>query len=342
MNSYISISKSTVKTKRWIYSILFLVFFFSTFIISFNFIIDPYNITKYNILNIKYKFARDDRTEKLRYFKTLNKFDNIMIGSSRVYSMNPILVNNILGGKTYNFGVGTATIEDHLGVLKYLQKENKMPKNIILGIDFYTFNPEIPPNKYFIKNKELNFLSYSNYQEDYLSKLFSIDSFRASFKTLVNHIKKEGIARFDSLGWTGHYQDYSMRDLTQESIFIKKEADEEIEKIYSNFNYQHIDKKRIKYYEEIKNICIENHINLYLFNTPLHPILLKKLNNNKQTKDALKEFIAYMNTFDNFTDLYYHESIYKDLRNFIGATHTTANAGDIILNIILPKKISTD
>lgn len=339
MNSYITISKPTMKIKKWIFLIFTLTFSLSIFIISFNFIVDPYNITKYNILDIKYKFARDDRTEKVRFFKTLEKFDNVMIGSSRVYSINPKVVSTTLGGSTYNFGVGTASVEDHLGVIKYLKRENKMPKNIILGVDFYTFNPDIPPDKYFLKNKELNFLSYSNYQENYLSKLFSIDSFRASFKTLTKHIKKEGNPRFDRLGWSGKYEDDALRDMQKENILVKKEIDEEIEKMYSDLKYSHIDEKRIKYYEEIKQTCKKYNINLYVFTTPLHPLLLKRLEGNKRTKEALFEFISYLESFENFENLYSQKLLYDNLINFHGATHTTTNAGDIILDIVLKNHI---
>ena len=173
MNFYTSI----FNPKKWIILFFILSAFLASLIFSVNFIVDPYNITKYNLLHIKYKFARDDRTEKTNYFTSLPRFDNIMIGSSRVYSMNPTTVSNILGGTTYNFGVGTATVEDHLGILLYLQKQHKLPKNLILGIDFYTFNPDTPPNQYFLANKELNFLSFNNYHEDYLAKFFSIDAF---------------------------------------------------------------------------------------------------------------------------------------------------------------------
>lgn len=337
MNFYTSTFKKNYHPKKWIISTFILVFIVSLFIISFNFIIDPYNITKYNILKIKYKFARDDRTEKIYHFDKLDKFDNIMIGSSRVYSINPKKVSELLGGTTYNFGIGTACIEDSLGVLKYLKKKNKLPTNIILGVDFYTFNKNIPPNKYFIKNKELNFLSYSNYHEDYLSKLYSIDSFRASIKTLKNHFLNQNIKpRFDKLGWAGAYEDYSQRQLNKEMIEVKKETEDEITKIYSNYNYSSIDKKRISYFEEIKQICKNNHIKLFVFNTPLHPYLLNKLENHINTKKALNEFLSYLSTFDNFNNLYHDKRIYNNMKNFHGATHTSTNTGDIIIKILLP------
>ncbi|MFA5461682.1 MAG: hypothetical protein WC274_06365 [Sulfurimonas sp.] len=338
MNFYTLISKNKYHPLRWIKLLLLGIFLLSFLIVGVNFIVDPYNITKYNLLNIEFKFARDDRTEKTNYFSALGQFDNIMIGSSRVYSINPEKVTKYLGGTTYNFGVGTATVEDHLGILLYLQKENKLPKNIIIGVDFYTFNPDTPPNKYFLKNKALNFLSYNGAQENYIEKFFSFDAFRASIKTLSKHIKNKNMrSRFDENGWAGVYEDYSKRDLESDLAITKEEISKEIPSLYSNLEYKTIDPKRIAYYEEIRSICKENNINLFIFITPLHPELLKILQENKNTALALKELTNYLSTFEHFYNSHEDKEFYSEIRNFQGATHTRANAGDLIIAKLLTK-----
>jgi len=327
-------NKSKLPYKDWVKKVIVYTFVFSAVIFLINYIVDPYNITNHNLLNLKYKYARDDRTQKINYFKSQPKYDNIMIGSSRVYSMNPRVVSKILGGTTYNFGVGTATVEDHLGIIKYLKREKKLPKNIIIGVDFYTFNPDIPPNSYFLKNKELNFLSYGDFKEDYFAKFFSFDALRASIKTIKYNFFKKVKPRFDELGWAGWYEDYSKKDMKKALYYVKKEMEDDKKLFYSNYNYAHIDKKRMRYYKEIEEICKTNGINLYIFTTPLHPLLLKELQKHP-TKEALKEFINFLSSFKNFKNLYYDKDIYSDLRNFNGATHTTTNAGDIILKKVL-------
>lgn len=321
--------------KKWILKSIFGTFFIVVFIFGFNYIIDPYNMTKYNILNIKYKFARDDRTEKVNFFKTLDKFDNILIGSSRVYSINPQKVSELIGGTTYNFGVGTATVEDHLGILLYLKKMNKLPKNLIIGVDFYTFNPNTPPTSYFLRNEELNFLSYSNKDTIYWSKFLSFDAIRASFKTLKNHIKnKNDKPRFNKFGWGSAYLNNEKRDLKNELIETKKEIENNRMFMYSDFKYKYIDKKRIVYYEKIRQICKENNIKLYIFGTPLNPILLNILKSHMETKNAFQEFQLYLGTFEHFTNFYNDKEFTDNVYNFQGATHTTANAGDIMLEKI--------
>lgn len=336
MNFYTLIfNRSNIKAKEWIKKVFLFTAFFAIVIVTTNLIVDPYNMTRYNILHLKYKFARDDRTEKVNYFKSLPRFDNILIGSSRVYSINPRTVSKILGGTTYNFGVGTATVEDHLGILKYLIRQNKIPKNIILGVDFYTFNPDIPPNSYFLRNKELNFLSFKNYNENLFAKFFSFDAFRASIKTIKHNIKNDTKPRFDSLGWGGNYENYGKKDIGLINNDAKKEIKDIRYRFYSNFQYTHIDIKRIAYYEELKNLAQKYHITLYVFPTPLHPYLLQELRSHPQTRNALNEFLSYLQTFPHFVNMYDNKELYSNLKNFHGATHTSSNAGDIIVKELL-------
>lgn len=339
MNFYTSIfNPHSPKTwvRRGIAGILVLI----GTLFAFNYVIDPYNMTGWNPLNIKYKFARDDRSEKLNYFKALQRFDTIIIGSSRAYSINPRKASELLGGTAYNFGVGTATVEDHLGILLYLEKQNKLPKNLIIGVDFYTFNANIPPNSYFLKNKELNFLSYRDQSADeYWSKFFSFDATRASVKTLKHHLFADGTEkpRFDSLGWGLEYMDDRFRNMEEEKRLTRLEIGQNKKLLYSDYRYEHIDPKRIAYYEQIRLLCDRHRIRLYVFTTPLHPWLQKELQSHPSTKNAMRELTDYLATFEHFSDFYTDKRFTHDLYLFNGATHTTAKAGDLILEKVLAK-----
>ncbi|MBE0497222.1 MAG: hypothetical protein IBX45_12460 [Campylobacterales bacterium] len=329
------LTSSHIGAKKWIRSSLLGFFLTTTALFLFNFIVDPYNITSYNILNITQKLARDDRVEKVNYFATLPVFDTILIGSSRVYTIDPEGVNKYLGGTTYNFGVGTANIEDHLGILLYLKKLDKLPRRLIIGIDFYTLNPDIPPNQYFLKNRELNFLSFKpNEKTSYWSKFFTLDATRASWKTLKNHLKNTpSVSAFDKLGWSPRFFDDSNRDIDAEKIGVLNEIDKNTN-LYSNFTYASIDPKRIGYYEKIREICTAHNIQLYLFITPLHPILVEKLLRN-DTKKAIAQMDAYFSTFENFHNFLFDKEFNSNLLHFQGATHTTSHAGYQIIKRVL-------
>lgn len=337
MNFYTSIFKQKIAYKQWVYKTILASLFISLFIFSINLVVDPYAITQYNVLDIKYKLARDDRRTKINFFKTQATFDNIILGSSRTYWINPRIASNMLGGSTYNFGIGSATVEDHLGILKYLQRENKLPKNIIVGLDFYTFNKDIPANRHFLINEDLNFLSYKSGDSNDYAIFFSIDALRASLKTLKHHFRNTGRKpSFDNMGWGGKYIDYTTINKAQELKATKNEISKDKKIFYTNYSYNQLDKKRLAYYDEIKKICKDNNIRMYVFNTPLHPLLLKELKRNKNTRKALKDFVSFLQTFKYHYN-FYEDQDFKNYDHFRAATHTTTNAGDIILKKVLAK-----
>lgn len=97
-------------------------------IFTLNLLIDPFSITNVNLLNIKYKYARDDRTEKIERVKKIPYIRNLILGSSRAQHLDPQLMSHLHGGYSYNFGVGGGTTAEALGLLLYLQSQKNSQK----------------------------------------------------------------------------------------------------------------------------------------------------------------------------------------------------------------------
>jgi hypothetical protein len=108
--------------KAFIKRFLVLVLLLLICILAFNLSIDPYNKYGINVFNIKHKLTRDDREFKISQINSMDKIDNLIIGSSRSQTLNPEILTQSLGGVSYNFGVGGGKIEDFLGLLLYLEK----------------------------------------------------------------------------------------------------------------------------------------------------------------------------------------------------------------------------
>ncbi len=290
-------------------------------------------MTNYNILNIPNKFARDDRVEKVSKLKTSPRYDNIILGSSRVYSSNPLMVSKYLGGETYNAGVGTARVEDHLGFVLLLQRLGKLPKNLILGLDFYSFNSELETNKYFLKNKDLNFLNQQLSQENYLSNFLSIDAFRASYKTLKNFLKnKKSNPRFDENGASQNASkifSYYPEVQSMKPKFSKTTIDKEIQFI-KTISYSKISKKRIAYLQRIIDICKQEDINLYLFLTPLNGELISKIQSEQNLYKKLQTLKNIIATKTSYYDFIQHSKINDDTIYFNNPTHATPIGGNLI------------
>lgn len=116
---------------KWIKIFLIIVITINIFVYLVNFTVDPLSETQYNIFNID-KVVQTVRREKITKIKNITShIDNIIIGSSRSMRLNPELVSTYLKGSTFNFSVSSALPEDYLGIMKFLIKNNKIPKNII-------------------------------------------------------------------------------------------------------------------------------------------------------------------------------------------------------------------
>ncbi len=330
MNFYISIFKKNISIKKWIFLFFLLPLIYILIIFIFNFIIDPYGLTNYNLLNIKYKFTRNDRIDKIEGVKKFNSLDSILLGSSRVYSINPnILIKYIPNSKiNYNFGIGGSKIEDHLGVLLYLRRIDKLPKNIILGIDFNGFNPNYPLNKYFLRNKDLNFLNEYKVKENYIEKFLTLDATRASFKTLKYHLKKKNPKlKFDKNGL------FFLNDIKYNNINdLKLDKEKVFSHSYKNGHYPKLDKKRLEYVKRFIKICEEENINLIMYSSPTYIDNLKDIKKNSELTKRLEEFNKFFGKFDNFVNFLYENDFNKNNKYFVDRVHTTTSAGDKLID----------
>ena len=322
-----------MKTIKWIQLFFMIPTLIISFILIINYIIDPYSVTQYNILNISNKLVGDDRVEKVAKLKSSPKYNNIILGSSRIYSTNPLLVSNYLGGSTYNAGVGTARIEDHLGFLLILKRENRLPDNLIIALDFYSFNIEVETNSYFLKNHDLNFISSSSVKQNYISNFLSIDAFKASLKTLKNHFKaKQSKPRFDINGAANGASKvftYIQESKAQNTLYPKALILKELQHT-KTLKYPKISTKRISYLKEIISICKTNNINLYTLITPLNGQLLKSITSDKILKKRLIEFKNILAENISFYDFLLHNSIIDNAANFTDPTHTNILTGNLM------------
>lgn len=335
-----------MRLRRWVRLYITVPIALIILIFSFNFVVDPYSMTAYNLLDIPNKFARDDRKEKVAKLYTEPAYDNMLFGSSHVYTINPLMVEKYLGGRSYNAGVGTARIEDHLGFLLFLKRIGKLPKNIILGLDFYSFNPNVETNKYFLVNDELNFLHKNAESDLYFSKFLSIDALRASYKTLHNFLNNStDKPRFDGYGTTwGASKVFSY---FPEEIHEKRFDAKEVDKGYHDvktIKYESISPERLKYIREIIALCGENKIEYTFFITPLSGQLLSRIQKDPVLLKTLGSFKKELSTITDYYDFLTHNAINDNRLYFADTMHTWPFTGNLILarlfndtNVTLPK-----
>jgi len=333
MNFYTSTSK--LSAKKWVRYAFFLPISYITIVFSFNYIIDPYELTSFNLLKIKEKMTRNDRIDKIVAIQKYDQVQTLIIGSSRTYNIDPDTLGKYFNTTSnYNFGIGGSQSEDHLGVLLYLEKIKKLPKNILLAIDFNSFNPNIPVNEYFLKSKELNFLNKNPNKEDYLLKKYlTLDATRASFKTLKHHVRNDKVKSSFKKNGLRNSSDIAYENTSE----LKNDKENVFQNFYKNGNYPHIDQVRVFYVKKFIKLCEKHNINLIMYASSsyienykdivVHPILSQRLT------EFLDTFSEYENFYNQFTD----DDFSKNNLNFTDRVHITTNAGDRLLKSIFSK-----
>ena len=313
-----------MRNKKFIKLFFLIPLLLIVLILSINFIVDPYNLTNYNALKIKHKMARDARMEKIAMIKKERKISNLILGSSRSQKLNPAYMTEKYGGFSYNFGVGGATIEDSLGVLLYMEKKNKLPKNIVLALDFGSFNSSVPIAESFYKIPELNFLdNKSSSFDDMYSKMFSIDAIRATFKTLKYHIKKKiPSTYFDENGYLQSTEKENYSDKHKLKKKIVKIAKLYYEVAYGAGEYE-LSKERLNYLKQVIALCKENNINLIVSLYPVHIYqynLIKKNEKLNKTWNNFKEKLVKITPYRDFmikSDFTSNDKYFRDSVHFL-------------------------
>ncbi len=294
-----------------------------------NYLVDPLSETKYNVFSID-KVVQTVRRNKLMLSKKANTIDNLVLGSSRSMQLNPETISKYLGGSTFNFAVNSGLPEDFLGTLRHLIRENKIPKNIILGLDFYFLNDKLLPEADFLSEPELNFLNL----ETRSSTFFSLDKLILSMKNIYMVVRKKEIEyKLDNHGYLPYRVQDSLIKNNQYDFFknIQEDSQNYMNGKYSYKQYDQLSPKRIDYLLELITLCEDYNIKLYVFLSPVHSFHYKEINKNNTLTNTLIEFKREIRKHFSYYDFMYINHINNNDENFYDSVHIRKNYTDLIL-----------
>lgn len=271
--------------KKWIFVTLFLILSIFLLVGIFNFFIDPFNIfshkNKFNKLQIGFN-ERVQKSAYLKYNSNLN-YDSILFGSSRATYYNS---TSFQGLNLYNYSFSGAMPQEYELYLEFVKKLNKKElKNIILALDFYTFNNnkkieeyiELPSSKmiFFIKNYfTLNTFKFSLI--NIKRSLFNTTSHRSYTRENIVKSDKKEEKRVKELSFKrakNYYQDFDINIKEyKKSIEVLKEGNKNLNfivfvpplsKPFLDTIFQ--DKELTQYYFDWLNLLVEIFDNIYTF-----------------------------------------------------------------------------
>ena len=332
-----------MNTKKWIKSVLLITTISITSIISFNYIINPYGVFSNNtyqgINKVKDNIINDEVTKF--YNAKKESPDVLLIGTSRVEHINPKHLKKYKNGKIFNLAIKGSGISTQYNLIRYFATHSDV-KTIILGLDFFAFNPASTQNY-----KDINKTRYNNYFiNDYKDALLSVRTFRKSIKTLSDNIKNKPAKLEYTIGWDSYRQDYI--DLKNYgNVWLK----ERVNKSFPNFGIDKLffdnEKFKNKYsideglniLDSIVNICKIKNIDLKIFTTPIYHKVHEVIK-QRGYQDTYNYWKQHLYEYDIVYDFSYKNSITNDYKNYIDSSHYQSKLGKLIFARLYDDNIS--
>lgn len=303
-----------LSSQRWTAVFLSIIILVTGTIFLFNYAIDPFG-TRNWIVDQKYKPIIHERSEKYNYIfnqNNINRFDCLILGSSRAMKLTPS--HHKKTEECYNFAVSMASSREKLYILSYWIKYKQL-STVYLGVDFLNLHqnvdhPEQPVETKFTSGNEGNYLSF------YSAKI--------GMKSLLNSIHKTPETYFESDGSINYYNDdkkiknhtfdFSPERYQQLANFVHHEQFVKKPFIYSN--------QSLEYLKQIKILCKQNKITLYVFIPPEQTAATKKIMQDPHVKPYYfqykRDLVSLFGSIYDFSGNYPEN---QNLENFYDTWH---------------------
>ena len=287
-----------------------------------NFVLDKYGVfqtpkqgqvTVYNEPNKM--FLKTDYV-----LKHPDKFDSFVFGSSRVGLLD---VTKMPGGKFYNMAYSEGLPKEHLENIKLLLKHGIKIKNIIIGLDDFTYR--ISPDKH--KDEPLRLAHYE-------TSLNDRNWFTHYWYYLFLKIKWEDLSRYSQR----YYQEMFNTGTTQPSEDYERRIDSDIDTYrkdpkFRQFSHTYVPTERteqtLNELSEIIEICKKNNIKLIFLINPIHHFTYNRTD--------IAHFLDFKRQLAGITDYWDFSglnSITLDNGQFYETSHYRLRVGDMILSKI--------
>ncbi|MGB5594874.1 MAG: hypothetical protein WBM32_15720 [Crocosphaera sp.] len=335
------------KTSQFNYLLLGTIALSSLGISLGNYLIDPYDIFRYN--NIFYlKLIKPEKLSYDRLFKTIDIIninpEIIIIGSSRAkQGLDPNHKGFPDDSNIYNLGIDGSNTYEILRYLEHSYKNQPNLKKVILGVDHYMFNDFYKLQDSF-SEKRLGKTHMTG--KDLLNTLFSQDAIIASKNTIIDNLNVSKDYQDSTYGDDGFfpYPYHHPKDGNAPWRFTNTINQ------YFGFHPQYkLSEKRLNDFQEIVQFCRKNNIELIVFISPSHATQWETL----RVTDRWDTFETWKRKMVEITPVWdfsgYNsittEPIKDVMTNYVDNSHYTPKIGDFVLNRILsyePSQVPQD
>lgn len=248
-------------------------------IVSFNALIDPFDLMPFSIIS---GINKQEAIPQVRFQKAVEiihkKPQGILLGSSRVmFGCSSNDLEELTGIPCCNLAFPGARMEEIYAYFQHALYHQNNLKLVVLGIDFFAFNETCPYESDFDSTLLSN---NQNLWKYYWKSLATIHGITASVKTLQLFLKSHGCDKNSAsnlaekvFGTPENIETFKKREtLSLRNYFLKPNT-------YGNFS---LSQKAIEFFHKMVAICKERNIELKVFFCPCraiywHGIYLKGL-----------------------------------------------------------------
>lgn len=327
--------------RNWSLTVIILCMLVIGFVVTLNFLVDPYNIFESPTYEGFNKQKIESKEYMLKAKEIVNqKPETIFLGSSRTrQGLSPSYYERIVGEDAYNLGLSGATINVQLKYFEYALNNNPSLKRVIIGLDFEAFNRfgtnPISFNEERLSTKRLN-------KEDLLLNLFTIQTLIDSKQVIQENRENISILTQDILLEDGSHNESVLLNIHKGMI---KEGINPFYKYLQEYlvsdqllaKYDLSDKV-VSYFRELVDLCEENQIELIVFIQPTHALQwtgIEKTGLWAQLEQWKKEIVHITSVWD-FSG--YNSITTTSTENFdvyLDQAHYRKKVGNLILQQIL-------
>lgn len=306
--------------KRFLKIVSALLAFCLLFSVAVSVYIDPYNIFHWKCPQNVEGITTNINYVKTKYLVNFpNKFDSIMLGSSRVGAIH---TEKIKSESVYNMYMVNATAQENLETITALTENNVFPKTVFLGVDSltYTENPK--------KHEEIGFCcSYYHLKKNpidfaklYLNPVIfqSLEPF--TLLKLLNPAKKHAEKFKSNLFEHGWWGDYT-------------KGLDNWENLKPSIGDSNLMEEALLSIKEIADICKKNNIKLVVFTNPMC-----EMTYTASLKVGYKTFLKKLSEITDFYNFSGINEITVNPQNYYDSSHYSAYIGDMIIDTVVNKK----
>lgn len=288
--------------------------------------------------------ARPDKINLLKQFPV--KPEILILGASTIFKFNPVLIQQLTGQVTFNFGIDNGKAEDWLALTRYaLEDLGIKPKLLIIGIDYNAFDHfRMQPQVVLMKTLRSK-LDIS--QKQYWSIIL---------ETLRNNLTIQYIGDMGRMiyyifhGYPRETQRFLSNGYSPEQIIDREHTQESVEAVINSLltriGGSDLSPERKQYFEKLLQLAIDNQIQINVALLPLHPELSSRFSQTPELDKLYKNTNAYLEKMSkkynfNYYDLVDLKSIHGDPTDFFsdGFHMGDSNSNNTVKTILQNYKI---